>query len=260
MMMEIKMKQQIVYNENQVLSYVEYGNNKGFPLLIQHGLIASIDDFDLFQTLIQHDFRVICIARPGYGDSSPFLMSSFAQWADIVYVLINELQIDKFNILGMSSGAPYSYALGSRFKERTNCIYIFSGIPALYDKDVISKWPYDISKNGNIEEMKILSKKIFFSNLSKDDLKRNEIRDSMKNDCFGVAQDLRLRSLNWGFSLDDIKSPVIMRQSKTDNDVPYETALRTSKLLKNCKFVSEESGPHFSEESLNNFIAEYLIK
>jgi hypothetical protein len=81
----------------------------------------------------------------------------------------------------------------------------------------------------------------------------------MMNDCFGVAQDLRLRSLNWGFSLEDIKSPVIMRHSKTDNDVPYETALRTSKLLKNCKFETIEDGPHFSEESLNNFIEKNMI-
>ena len=90
------------------LSYMDYGDRAGNPILVQHGLIASIDDHDLFDRLIQEGVRVICIARPGYGDSSPYLMESLAEWADIVSSLVQTLDLHQFDILGMSSGAPYS--------------------------------------------------------------------------------------------------------------------------------------------------------
>ena len=123
---------QVALDKNGIyLSYAEYGNKNGFPILIQHGLIASITDYDLFDRLIQLGARLICIARPGYGTSSPYLLQNMAEWAEIVTVLIDELQLSQFDVLGMSSGAPYSYVLGYRFPQKVRNIYIFSGIPAM---------------------------------------------------------------------------------------------------------------------------------
>lgn len=143
------MKQELTYKNGLHLSYAEYGHKNGYPVLIQHGLIASIDDYDLFDHLLQLNVRLICIARPGYGESSPYEMESFAAWAGIVSPLIQELRLSQFDILGMSSGAPYSYSLGWGFPDQVRNIYIFSGIPALYDEIVRSHWPYEVSKNNS---------------------------------------------------------------------------------------------------------------
>ena len=35
-----------IYKDGQYLSYVEYEDGNGYPILIQHGLIASIDDYE----------------------------------------------------------------------------------------------------------------------------------------------------------------------------------------------------------------------
>jgi hypothetical protein len=95
--------------------------------------------------------------------------------------------------------------------------------------------------------------------LTEDDLKRNDVRDSLMNDVFGVAQDLGLRFMAWGFRLSDVKANVFMRHSKADESVPYETAVRTSELLPNCHLELLEAGPHFSEAALDDFIRDTIV-
>jgi len=255
----MNVKQTLIMPNGFRLSYAQYGDRDGYPILIQHGLIASIDDYELFDRLIQSRTRLICIARPGYGESSPFVMSSFAEWADLAGALIQELGLAQFDVLGMSSGAPYSYAIGSKFPAKVGRIFIFSGIPALYDEIVLSKWPYAMAKNSSIADMKALARELFFSNLTQADLQRNDIRDSLMNDGFGVAQDLKLRSMIWGFRLSDVKCKVFMQHSQCDEAVPFRTATRTSELLPNCQFELLENGPHFSNEALDNFIKHTVI-
>ncbi len=247
------MNRAFTYKGKYTIAYAEYGDSAGFPVLVQHGLIASINDYDLFDRLIRLRTRLICIARPGYGRSSPYAMHSFAEWSEIAAVLADDLGLPEFDILGMSSGAPYSYAIASQLPERVRNVFIFSGIPALYDETVRSFWPYEMAKDATIEELEELAHRLFFSDQSAEDGSRNDIRDSMMNNCFGVAQDLLLRSLEWGFSLSQIKASVFMRHSKTDDAVPYRAAVRTAELLPNCRLNLVESGPHFSKEALDEF-------
>jgi pimeloyl-ACP methyl ester carboxylesterase len=253
------MKQIVLYKNGNSLSYAQYGDKDGYPILVQHGLIASISDYHLFDRLIKSGTHLICIARPGYGASSPYSMDSIAEWGDMVSVLVDELNLSRFDILGMSSGAPYSYAIGNKFPDRVRSIFIFSGTPALYDDNILAVWPYEVKKNASISELEKLAYELFFSNLLEEDLLRNDIKDSMMNNCFGIAQDLKLRCMDWGFSLSDVKVNVYMQHSKADNEVPFITAEMTSKLLPNCRFEIKENDVHFSNEILDNFIKTAMV-
>jgi pimeloyl-ACP methyl ester carboxylesterase len=252
-------KNRILYKREKYLSFVNYGAPDGFPILIQHGLIASIEDVDLFKSLIHNHLRLVSIARPGYGESTPYEMHSFVEWGEIVNPLVQALGLDQFDILGMSSGAPYSYALGYYFPWKVRNIFIFSGIPALYDEKVLKDWPYPSLRNQSLAELESLAKELFFQNLTEEDLQKNDIRDSVAHHYFGVAQDLRLRFIDWGFSLSDVKAKVFMRHSKTDDSVPYQTAIRTAQILPNCELELLETGPHFSAEALNDFIQRTIL-
>ncbi len=253
------MKQLIQYKNGNSLSYTEYGNKKGYPVLVQHGLIASILDYHLFDSLIDAGIRVISIARPGYGESSPYSMINIAEWGEIVSTLVDELKLSHFDILGMSSGAPYSYSIGYRLPDKVRNIFIFSGTPALYDDRVLAVWPYPVNKNADIPELEKLAHDLFFSNLSPEALAQNDIQDSMGNNCFGIALDFKLRSSPWGFLLSDITENVYMQHSKTDNQVPFNATEITSKLLPNCRLEIRESGDHFSFEILDNFIKSTML-
>ena len=248
------------YGNGNALSYTDFGDRQGFPLLVQHGMIASIRDVGLFDRLIENGRRLICIARPGYGDSTPHPMANLAEWGDIVSSLVGELGLFQFDVLGMSSGAPYSYATGYKLPEKTRRIFIFSGIPALYDEAILKFWPYPVDKTASMSELEHLAEEIFFSNLTQEDLKRNDIQDSMRNHCFGVAQDLRLRPLDWGFKLSEIKAAVYMEHCRTDAEVPMVTAEMTASLIPDCRFEIRETGGHFSKETLDRFIRKTILK
>ncbi len=242
------------YKNEYSLSYAEYGDPGGFPILIQHGLIASIKDYALFNRLLQLGTRLICIARPGYGESSPYIMKNIGEWADIVGVLVEKLELPHFDILGMSSGAPYSYAIGDKFPEKVRNIFILSGIPAMYAEDVLSFWPFEMKLDASMAELQKLAYELFFSHCSPEDLEKDDIRDSLMNECFGLAQDFKLRCVDWGFKLSDLKPKVVMRHSRADNAVPFVTAEMTSKYLLNCELQVRETDVHFSNEVLDDFI------
>jgi pimeloyl-ACP methyl ester carboxylesterase len=254
------MKNIAAYKDGSVISYAEYGDETGFPILINHGLIASIEDYELFERLIQLRSRLICIARPGYGESSPYTLQNIAEFAGAVEIVVDHLKLDNFDVLGMSSGAPYSYAVGYKFPYRVRNIYIFSGIPALYDIQVQAHWPFPLTKHASIAEMQTLARELFFSNLTAEDLERNDIRDSMRNSCFGIAQDLKIRCMDWGFSLSDVDQKVYMEHSRTDDSAPFITAQLTANLLPHCKLSVRENGEHFSRKALRDFIESTILK
>jgi pimeloyl-ACP methyl ester carboxylesterase len=250
----------ILYAKSNRLSYAEFGDPSGYPILIQHGLIASIKDQHLFQRLIEADARLISIARPGYGESSPSVMKNIAVWGDIVSVLVEELGLAQFDVFGISSGAPYSYAIGARFPDQVRNIFILSGTPALYDEGILSRWPYPANRGASLVDLQKLAYELFFSHLSEEDLKRDEIKDSMANDGFGIAQDLKIRSMDWGFQLSEVKSKVYMRHSKADESVPLMTAEMTARLLPDCRLEIKENDAHFSQEVLDDFIRTVILQ
>lgn len=240
-----------LYKNGNPLSYAEYGDPHGYPILIQHGMIASIRGAQIFARLIDRGARLICTARPGYGESAPYALKNIGEWGEIVAELVAALGLAQFDVFGISSGAPYSYAIGYQLPERVRNLFILSGIPALYDDRVVCLWPYPVDKHASLAEMQQLARTLFFSNLSQADLETADIRDSMMHDCFGVAQDLKIRGMDWGFRLEEVPCRVTMRHSKTDN---FAAAELTSKLLPHCRFEVRENDAHFSQPVLDDFI------
>ncbi len=248
---EMQMKHTLPYKNGQALSYAEYGSSTGYPILIQHGLIATITDSFLFERLIRLGTRLICMARPGYGASSPYSMSNIAEWGEIAAVLVDALGLAQFDILGMSSGAPYSYAIGHQFPDRARNIFIFSGTPALFDDQVLAYWPWPVDKNAGLAQLQKLAFELFFSQLSPENLEQQAVTDSRMHDCFGIALDLKLRCLDWGFPLSAVQQSVWMRHSRIDNLAAAEI---TAKMLPNCRLEVRENDAHFSPELLDDFI------
>ena len=246
--------------KGNTFSYAEYGNLAGFPILIQHGLIASIRDCELFQSLINAGRRVLCIARPGYGESSTYQLKNISEWGIIVSHLVKYLHITQFDQIGTSSGAPYAYAIAHINHVKVRNTYIFSGTPALYSSEIAVHWPYPIDKKANIPDLQILAKNIFFSNISGSDNEKYDIVDSMNNNCFGIALDLQIRCRDWGFELSKIDSTVYMQHAKNDSQVPFITAELTAKLLPKCMFELIENGGHFSKELFDAFLQKIVLE
>jgi len=253
------MIKKVLYKDNQYISYTEYGNPNGFPLLVQHGMIASIKSGDIFNNDLKDLARIICIARPGYGESSAIPMNNYRQWGEITSCVINELSLTDFDIFSSSAGAPYGYAVSSVCHPQVRNIYVYSGMPAFYDELVRENWPYPIQNGLSHSEWEKITYDMFFTNATPEMLNDIDIKDSMCNKCFGLAQEFRLRFENWGFDLSTVEAKVFMQHSKQDEVIPYRAAERTTLLLPDCILELLEEGPHFSFESYQQFITRTII-
>jgi pimeloyl-ACP methyl ester carboxylesterase len=246
-------------NQTDFLSYAVFGPADGYPLLVQHGLIAGIQDSPLFQRLLDAGLRLVCAARPGYGLSSPILMPDLATWGQVSAELADHLGLKRFDLLGMSSGAPYCYAIAAKNPTRVRNVYIFSGTPALYHPEVAAHWPFPLDPHARLDDMRKLAYDLFFAHLSPQEREQVDIRDSMANDCFGIGLDFCLRARDWGFPLEGVSAPVFMRHSRGDDSVPLACAQITARLLPNCRLEVKESAVHFSPETLDDFFQTTLL-
>ncbi|MBN2444419.1 MAG: alpha/beta hydrolase [Spirochaetales bacterium] len=204
--------------------------------------------------------RVICIARPGYGESSPYILKNLLEYGEIVAKLVKELGIRQFDVFGSSAGAIYCYAIAKVCSGKTRNIYLYSGTPALYDTEVRKNWPFPIPGEMNVADFQKIAYEIFFSHFSEEDKKQNFVKDSMANNCFGEGQNLRIRFKDWGFTLPEIKAKVFMQHSKKDEVLPYVMAEITAKLLSDCKLELLEEGSHFTNEGYESFIQNTVIR
>jgi pimeloyl-ACP methyl ester carboxylesterase len=237
---------------DRVLAINEIGEATGFPLVVNHGMIASIREDRLFEGLVGSGFRVISIARPGYGLSSPFEMESIGEWGDVIGEIAGGMRLERFDVLGLSSGAPYSYAMARAMPGKVRNLYIFSGTPALCDERVRQLWPYPTNAKATMEDLRETARGLFFKDGV--DPKNRAAADSSRNGCFGIALDLMLRERDWGFALGDIQTEVYMEHGVDDPSVPFATATITAGLLPHCTLDRRESGGHFSRELLDDFI------
>jgi pimeloyl-ACP methyl ester carboxylesterase len=188
-------------------------------------------------------------------------MQSYADWPGMVMPLINKLGLDSFDVLGMSAGAPYCYALAALLPGQVRRVFIYSGIPALLEAGMLDSYPdrqkaaeeFDFYRQADPADIAKALKEMYLAGLPGEVLEQIDFRDSMANGCLGMARETKLQSRDWGFSFTDIRQPVFMQHSKTDEEVPFAAALATSALLSDCELHVLPEAPHLSEDALLGF-------
>lgn len=72
--------------------------------------------------------RLLCVSRPGYGDSTPHA-STHASVADDLAGVASELGHDRFAVLGMSVGGGYAVTCAARHADRVAALGLVSVQP-----------------------------------------------------------------------------------------------------------------------------------
>jgi pimeloyl-ACP methyl ester carboxylesterase len=114
--------------DGRALSYAEWGDPSGTPVLHFHGIPGSrlerhFDD----RIYARLGIRYITSDRPGYGRSDPKDDRSFVDWASDVQELTDHLGIDRFRIFAVSGGGPFALAVASAMAGRVERVAIVSG-------------------------------------------------------------------------------------------------------------------------------------
>ena len=261
------MVKKVEYKNGSCLAYAEYGDQNGYPILVHHGLIGTIEHPELEDSLDLRGIRLVFIARPGYGESSMCDMADYTDWVWMISALLKALSIDCFDLFGISEGSPYCYVLAALMPDKVKQIYIFNGLPALYDDEVLGSYPLTSSVRRESELYRrsrpgVIALKLYHSYIApmpEEILAMKSFTDSTAYACLAMAREVRMQYSDWGFDLSQVKQQVFMRYYDSDHDALLQAALKTARLLPWCIIRKFTGTAHKRENGIISFLQDISI-
>ncbi|KAF2026762.1 alpha/beta-hydrolase, partial [Setomelanomma holmii] len=203
--------------------WVYFHGTPGCRLQINHGLHKYAESWSI---------RVIGIDRPGYGRSILRQGSGMMSHMQDVEHLLNFLDVNYFNVYGVSGGGPYALAAAHYFpKTRLRKIGIMCGMPLPdYGDNMISfRWKAKNRENWAINQ--------------ETNLQRQK----------GYVNDLRLASNPWGFDLEDIRAnKILWYHGGLDQNTGYDASKLTAQRVGGSG-VDFKSWPEPDHHSLQRY-------
>lgn len=92
----------------------------GRPVLFLHGLGGSRTAWEPQLEVLGATFRCIAWDLPGYGDSAPLERLTFPAIVDAVVLLLDELGVERADVVGLSFGGQQALHLALRHPERVD--------------------------------------------------------------------------------------------------------------------------------------------
>ena len=232
------------------LSYADYGDPQGRPILSFHGGLSCRLDIRFASEFCKEEgIRVISIDRPGVGDSDHHPDRQVLDWPDDVSHLALELGLSRFAVLGWSAGGPFALACAYRIPELiTNvgtigCMAPVHGRPETVRESGLrldrvlfplvrrSPWiagqflkaanrlPPWVLKRNMIREVVSKADRALIASLKAADL-FDFYYEALRRGPWGTVRDYAILGGPWGFSLSDITKEVHLWQGEEDRIIP----------------------------------------
>jgi pimeloyl-ACP methyl ester carboxylesterase len=101
----------VATRDGRKLTYLEVGDREGPLVLHNHGGPSSRFEAHLLaDSASKNRLRLLCIDRPGMGQSSPQKARTYAGWADDLVTIADALGYQEFGVTGWSEGGPWALA------------------------------------------------------------------------------------------------------------------------------------------------------
>ena len=114
--------------DGRELAWIEYGSPDGVPVVAFHGSPGTRHFFvPLAEVAARKGVRLIAPDRPGYGHSTYHPNRTFETWARDVARLVDHLGVDRFAVVGHSSGGPTAAGCARFLSDRLLGCAIVSG-------------------------------------------------------------------------------------------------------------------------------------
>ncbi len=102
---------QVAARDGRTLAYLEVGDRHGPLVMHNHGGPGSRFEARLFaDAASKKRLRLVCVDRPGMGQSSPQEARTYAGWTDDLVTIADALGHDEFGVTGWSEGGPWALA------------------------------------------------------------------------------------------------------------------------------------------------------
>ncbi len=236
--------------ENELFTDTEKGKvqytdiGKGMPILYSHASATGCDHGMLaFGNLLEYGFRLITPSRFGYLKNSLELGKTPEEQADVFAALLDSLNIEKTTLIGWSGGGPSALQFAIKHPDRLNALVLYAAGTHKWEEKI--KFMERIFMNDfgmwMLYQYTVLSKKSVITQVCKamgaDEkyiLEKTELCDlvieynnhlspsGIRNQ--GTLNDLEVIRNLPRYPVENIKSPVLVIHSESDNELPMSNA------------------------------------
>lgn len=122
----------VLLPDRRKLAWAEYGDPDGRPVLYLHGGPGSRVPVvpDQNETATAAGIRLVCVERPGFGESTRHPERTLLDWADDVAIFTAALGMGRFSVIGYSAGGPHALVCAARLADRvTRAVAVGCGVP-----------------------------------------------------------------------------------------------------------------------------------
>jgi pimeloyl-ACP methyl ester carboxylesterase len=133
--------------DGRTLAFTDAGAPGGLPILYFHGAPGGrLDVAWMEDAFAAAGVRVLSADRPGYGGSSLSPRRSMSDWPRDIAVLADHLNIDRFAVMGLSSGGPYVAACAALLGDRVVAAASVAGVTDMGWSAAYHDFPDDAEK------------------------------------------------------------------------------------------------------------------
>ena len=266
----------VVLRDGRRIAIAEFGTPAGTPVLYFHGFPASRLEAQLVhRAVVDQRVRILALDRPGFG-CSDFQPRTLAQWPDDVVEVADALHVERFAVLGVSGGAPFTLACAAALGSRISALAIIAGLGMtsvtedLARFDVIARWSFQLARSAPALSRTVnralgvvlrwrpeLLDTLLGAGDSPPDrevLADPQIaaalaaasREALRAGSEGASHELGLLARPWDFDVASIRVPCHLWHGERDCTVPIEMTRRLAALIPGCgaTFLADEG--HFS--------------
>ena len=218
------MSTQTVKQEGK-FKYIEKG--EGTPLVILHGIMGGLSNFDEVIEHFSKDFRVLMPELPIY--SFPLLKTSVKGFSKYLHDFLKFKKIDKAILLGNSLGGHITLYFTNKNPDKVMAM-ILTGSSGLYEKAMGDSFP----QRKNYEYIKRKAQEVFYDPAVATKELVDEVFDIV-NDRMKVLRTLSLAKSairhNMAKELPTMKLPTCLIWGRNDQVTPPDVADEFNRLL-----------------------------
>ena len=250
-----KLEGNIAIDNDRQIGFAEFGDPQGRAVFWLHGTPGARRQIPAEARIYaeQHDIRLIGVDRPGIGSSTPHQYDAVLDFGHDLRVIADVLGIERFAVIGLSGGGPYSLACAAAMPERVVTAAVLGGVAPTRGPDAISGGamtlgnlvapvlevaglPVRLAAATLIKLIRPVASPALevYARVSPEGdrrlLGRPEFKAMFLDDLLNGSRkqlaapfaDVVVFARPWGFRLDEVKVPVLWWHGDRDHIIPFE--------------------------------------
>jgi pimeloyl-ACP methyl ester carboxylesterase len=250
-----KLEGNIAVGDDRQIGFAEFGDPQGRAVFWLHGTPGARRQIPMEARVYaeQRQIRLIGVDRPGIGSSTPYQYDTVVAFADDLRTIADTLGIDKFEVIGLSGGGPYTLGCAAAMPDRVVAAGVLGGVAPVRGPDaatggistlisaaapvvLIAGAPLRLAASTLIRLIRPVAEPglYLYAAISPEADRQLLIRPEFKamflDDLLNGSRkqlaapfaDVVVFSRDWGFRLEEVKVPIRWWHGDADHIVPFE--------------------------------------